>query len=51
MGLPYVTIYRNHTAKLIYFLKEEGYSLDVIGKVMGIKAPAVAKIIRNNLKR
>ena len=49
--IPYLQVYKNHTSKLVYFLKAEGYSLEVIGEVMGIKAPAVAKIIRNNLKR
>ena len=46
---PYVVVYRNHTSKLIYFLRSEGYSWDEIGEVIGIKAPAVQKIVRNNL--
>ena len=47
----YVTIYRHHTAKLIYFLRAEGYPYKVIGEVIGIGVPGVRKILRNNLRK
>jgi len=46
----YLTAYRNHTCKLIYFLKEEGYSFERIASVMGITYQGVQKILSGNLK-